>query len=131
MRIVFKKGFYDNMVKSFTESGLLNKAGEPSKHGTGKHYETITIQRKDGTVYQRRQEVGRKKQEKKAKGKTEPKEEYARNGESSVARGDIVSFVINGKELKGTVVDKGKLGVTINGLNEDNMLCLPFAETWI
>ncbi len=112
MRIVFKKGFYDNMVKSFTESGLLNKAGEPSKHGTGKHYETITIQRKDGTVYQRRQEVGRKKQEKKAKGKTEPKEKGKRAYSRAV--GDIVLFKDEkGKTHNGLITARGKDGVTV------------------
>jgi hypothetical protein len=114
MRIVFKKGFYDNMVKSFTESGLLNKAGEPSKHGTGKHYETITIQRKDGTVYQRRQEVGRKKQEKKAKGKTEPKEETKKRSYAHTT-GDRIVFEQDGQNFTGEIVTMGKDGVTVKG----------------
>lgn len=37
---------------------------------------------------------------------------------SAVARGDVVQFISNGKTLEGTVSDKGKMGVTIDGKGE-------------
>lgn len=101
MKVMFKRKLYEEMIKAFGKKDLskLRKEIVTDKNGHKK------------TVYKKID----KPEEGKGKGKAEPKQE---RGVSSVARGDIVFFVSNGRTLKGTVVDKGKLGVTINGLNE-------------
>ena len=101
MKVMFKRKLYEEMIKAFGKKDLskLRKEIITDKNGHKK------------TVYKKID----KPKEGKGKGKAELKQE---RGVSSVARGDIVFFVSNGRTLKGTVVDKGKLGVTINGLNE-------------
>ena len=118
MKVGFRKGFYEEMEKAFGEAETIRKSAENNKHGTGKHYETITVQRKDGTVYQRRQEVGRKKTE----GKGRPQKKNAEEKKSpkySGSVGDVISFKVrdefNGERTLegGKVTGIGKDGVTV------------------
>ena len=112
MKVVFRKSFYKGMMKSFAEVETLKKSAGTEKHGIGKHYETITVRRKDGTVYQRRQEVGRKKPENKGRPQKKPEEikhSYAHT------TGDHIVFNNGGVDMTGEVVGVGREGVTVKG----------------
>ena len=112
-KVMFSKGLYKALEKAY-----LRKSGEtPPKHGNGKHFETITVRRKDGTVYQRRQEVGRKKNERKGRGKAAPKEEGKKNSYRGSV-GDHVKFAYNGAQHEGDVVGIGQDGITVRGTGE-------------